>query len=252
MWGTNYWGIDIAPDWSLFFAGRYRDGVAIFRLAPKGWTIADAPIYDIADARPIFFDAPTQGINGLHVTSDGKLLVTYDFESGRSPDATRCYDLNGRFLWAAAMPKRLAGKGFHANNAVYDFQIPGLGDVICTWLYHGSSRPHLITSDGLYVGTLLRETRLARLLHFLGFPIQYYVGTFLDTAPEGPDALWSESAKYYYQAPDGKLFLVNGGNQQEHIFELKGLEAGSVGRFQQDCRVTPENVAGLGLGSPRH
>ena len=237
-WATSYWGTDIAPDWSLFFAGRYSDRLAIYRLAPRGWTDSGAPIYDIADAKPIIFDARNNDINGLHVTADGKLIVSYNFESKHCPDAMRCYDLDGRALWAIAMPKRLAGTNVHASNAVYDFQIQGLGDVVCTWLYHGSSRPFLITSDGLYVGTLLDDTLLARLLHSLNISTGLYNGTIFDSAPTGPTALWSESAKYFYQSAEGNCYIINGGSQQEYIFKIKGLEAQSVGRFNLDLTLT--------------
>lgn len=229
---ASYWGIDISPDWNIYFPERFNNGTVIYRLAPRGWTAAGAPIYDISDARPVVHEPPGDNPFGLHVTTDGKLVVCYDFESRRCSDAIRCYDLDGHLLWSVAMPKRLAGKNVHANSALYDLQIPELGDVICTWLYHGSMRPFLITSDGLYVGTLLDDTLLARTLHFLGVPIQYYVCTFLDTAPRGPTALWSESGKYFYQAPGGDSYIVNGGNQQEYILRIKGLEPDSVGRFE--------------------
>ena len=102
---------------------------------------------------------------------------------------------------------------------MYDLQIPGLGDVVCCSLYHGSMRPNLFTSDGLYVGTLLdQSTKL------------------------GPAALWGESQPYFYQAPDGTPYIINGGNQAEHIFQIKGLEAGSTGRFEGTYRLSEEDV----------
>ena len=75
------------------------------------------------------------------------------------------------------------------------------------------------------------DTVMQRLLQSAGLPIGDYVGTALDDAQTGPSALWSESAKYFYQAPDGTCYLVNGGNQQEHLFRIRGLEANAVGRF---------------------
>jgi len=236
-WASG-WGVDISPDWSFFFVTRFSDRQAIFRLDVKGWMAAGAPIYDMAEARPIAFEAANHGINALHVTNDGKLIVCYEFESGRNPDAVAAFSLDGKKLWSVAMPHQQAGKALHANGAIYDFDIPGLGDVVCAWLYHGSFRPHLFTSDGLYVGTLLDETLLEKFLHRLGVPISKYVGTILDDAPEGPSALWSESAKYFYQAPDGALYLVNGGNQQEHFFRIRGLERGATGRFETDYQLT--------------
>jgi hypothetical protein len=216
---ASYWGNDLSPDWSYFFAARFRDRLAVFRLDLKGWTAAGAPIYDMADARPIVFFDAKHGINSLHVTADRKLLVCFDYEWGKSPDAVACFDLQGHPLWASAMPKRFEGKQLHANVAMYDFQIPGLGDVVCSSLYHGSMRPSLFTSDGLYLGT------------------------FLDGGSKlGPAALWGESQPYFYQSPDRTPYVVNGGNQAEHLFRIKGLEAGAVGRFQGTYRLTANDV----------
>jgi len=238
----SYWGLGIAQDWSLFFAERFLNRMVIFRLKPRGWTEAGAPIYDIADAKPIIFDVAQNSINGLHVTMDEKLIVSYNFEAKHCPDAIRAYDLDGHALWAIAMPERTADNNVHANNANYDFQISGVGDVMCTWLYHGSGRPHLITSDGLYVGTLLDDTRFARLLHWLNVPMGNYACDFLDTTPTGPTALWTESAKYFHQAPNGDCYIINGGNQQEYIFRIKGLEAGAAGRFTLNCSCSQSDV----------
>jgi hypothetical protein len=234
---TSYWGEDISPDWSLFFVCRFGDGQEIFRLDPKSWTPAGAPIYDLAQVRPIITEPSGHGINSIHVTNDGKLIVSYDYEFGGSPDAIVAYDLEGHRLWSAAMPKQLAGKALHANGAIYDFMVPGVGDVVCAWLYHGSFRPLFFTSDGLYVGTLLEETGMAKFLHWVGFPIRYYVGTWMDDAPTGPAAIWSESAKYFYQGPDGAMYLINGANQQEHMFRIRGLEAPTTQRFETEYRL---------------
>jgi hypothetical protein len=234
---TSYWGEDISSNWSFFFVAHFGDGQTIFRCDVKGWTPAGAPIYDLADARPIIKEASEHGINSIHVTNDEKLMVSYDFEFGGSPDAVVAFDLEGKRLWSAAMPKTQMGKALHTNGGIYDFDVPGVGDVVCSWLYHGSFRPHLFTSDGLYVGTLLDDTWMAKFFHWIGFPVRYYVGTWLDDARTGPDALWSESAKYYYQAPDGSLYIINGANQQEHIFRIRGLEPENSGRFEADYRL---------------
>lgn len=216
---ASYWGNDVSPDWSYFFAARFRDRLAVFRLDPKGWTPAGAPIYDMADARAILLGDPKHTINSLHVTADRRLIVCYDYEWGKSPDAIACYDLDGHRLWSSAMPKRLEGKQLHANIAMVDLAIPGLGDVVCSSLYHGSMRPNLFTSDGLYVGTLLDSS-----------------------SKLGPAALWGESQPYFYQAPDGTPYIINGGNQAAHVFRIKGLETGSVGRFEGTYRLTEDDV----------
>jgi hypothetical protein len=215
-----YWGSDVSPDWSFFTAGATHDHAAVFRLDVKGWTKDGAPIYDMADARPIISLPPKHEIISLHVTDDKKLIVTFNFEGigqfNDSTDAIACYDLDGKKLWAIAQPKQFAGKQVHANGVQYDFNIPKLGDVFGTWLYHGSKRPFLITTDGLYVGTMLDDTLL------------------------GPTSLRGESALYYYQAPDGTPYVINGANQAEHIFRIKGLDQG--GRFESSYQFTGNSV----------
>ena len=208
----SYWGWDVSPDWSFFAAGNFRDHAAVFRLDVKGWTAAGAPIYDMADAKPIILLPPGDAFSGLHVTNDKKLIVTFAYEGmgqwNHSTDAMSCFDLDGKLLWSIAQPKELTGDAVHANGVQYDFNIPGIGDVFGTWLYHGSFRPFLISTDGLYVGTMLENTQL------------------------GPASLRGESALYYYQAPEGIPYVINGANQAEHIFQIKGLDhAGPLRRL---------------------
>ena len=211
----SYWGWDVSPDWSYFAAGTFQDHTAVFRLDVKGWTAAGAPIYDMADARAIILLPPKHVISNLYVTADKRLIVSFGYEGfgqwNDSTDAISCYDLDGKLLWSIAQPKELTGNQVHDEGVQYDFNIPGVGDVFGTWLYHGSKRPFLITTDGLYVGTMLKDT-LA-----------------------GPDSLRGESALYYYQAPDGNPHVINGANQAEHIFQIKGLDR--AGRFEGTFQV---------------
>ena len=203
------WGTALASDWSFFTAGDFRDKSAIYRLKPRGWTEAGAPIYDMADAKPIAFDIPGARIESLYATKDNRLIACYNYEGyAKSSDSIACYDFDGHRLWSMAQPKRLEGKQIHATSAVGEFNIPKLGTVVGTWAWHGAVRPYLFTTDGLYVGTLLENTLL------------------------GPTALWGESYNYYYQTAYGTPYLVNGGWQAEHILQVKGLEGGSVGRFE--------------------
>jgi hypothetical protein len=203
------WTLDISPDFSLFFAERFRDQLAIMRLDVKDWTKAGAPIYDLTTAK-LFASLPHDAnVNSVHVTKDNRLVVAFGYEgddSKHSADSIECFDMDGKLLWGIAMPKLFEGKNVHANCIGYDFIAPGIGDVVCTWLYHGSQKPFFFTTDGLYVGTALEESLL------------------------GPAAIWSESARYFYQAPDGTPYIVNGANQQEHIFKMHGFEKG--GRFE--------------------
>ena len=221
--GTG-WGADVSPDWAYYFVSTFKDEGIVFRLEPTGWTKQGAPIYDRAQAKPIIHVPPKHSIGNVHITADRKIIVCYSFEGlfpggwNDSTDAIGCFDFDGHELWSIVQPKRLEGKQVHANGVEYDFNIPKLGDVFCTWLYHGSQRPFLITTDGLYVGTMLDITKL------------------------GPTALRGESALYYYQTQDGAIYAINGANQAEHIFQIKGLEANSTGRFDAAFRLSAANA----------
>jgi len=128
--------------------------------------------------------------------------------------ADRFLGLDSRFALVEGGEKRP-----HSTAVQYDFSVPGLGDVFATWLWHGSYLPYFITSDGLYVGTVLDNTTRV-----------------------GPGAAWDESMKYFYQAPDGVPYLINGGNQQAHLMKLTGLEKGKVGRFEVPYQITEQDV----------
>ena len=224
-WQGPYWGTDLSPDWRLYFLAQYRGHVEVFDLACRGWTRAGAPIYNMADAKPFIPIRRGWSINSLHVTNDHKLIVAYGYERWSSAvNSLECYSTKtGRLLWATARPKPYREpsaqqyKQVHCQGAIYDFDVPGVGDVFGTWSYHGALSPYLITTDGLYLGTFFKHTLL------------------------GPESLRGESALYYYQAPDGATYAINGANQAEHIFRLHGLE--SAKRFAESYDITPADVA---------
>ena len=117
------------------------------------------------------------------------------------------------------MPKRLEGQQLHANASMYDLRFPGWATWFAARSITAACGRNLFTSDGLYVGTLLDG------------------GSKL-----GPAALWGESQPYFYQAPDGTPYIINGGNQAEHVFRISGLERGSVGRFEGTYRLSADDV----------
>jgi DNA-binding beta-propeller fold protein YncE len=216
-WATS-WNIDIAPDFTAFFPERFADKLIVMRLGVRGWTSSGAPIYNPGDARPIIVLPGTRNINALHITNDGKLIVAYDYEY-HGPDAhdsIECFDLDGHSLWSIAMPATLNEHAVHANCVAYDYSVPGIGDSFCTWAYHGSQKAYFFTTDGLYIGTVLDETLL------------------------GPTATWSESERFFYQSPKGERFLINGADQAEHIFKVRGLE--KAGRFAGSYSFAPDEV----------
>jgi FlgD Ig-like domain len=219
----TYWGIGIGDDWSIYWSGAYKNQSIIFRMDLKGWTADGAPIYDIHDSKPIVVRDGAWEPIGLFATKDGKFLATYNYEMAKAANAIECFDRNGKSLWALAMPKPPpAGPGqgpkdILAENVIAEFQVPGLGSVLGSWLWHGNNHPYLFTEDGLYVASLLEETHL------------------------GPNAAWDESYKSYYQDPQGIPYIINGGSDAYHILKIEGLDQG--GRFQEPFTVTQQDFA---------
>jgi hypothetical protein len=219
----TYWGFGIGDDWSIYWSGSYKSQSFIFRLDVKGWTPEGAPIYDIHDSKPIIVRSRALEPSGLFAAADGKVVATYSYEAHTSPNAIECFDRNGKSLWGLAMPKPPpAGPGegpkdILAQNVITEFKVPGIGNVLGSWLWHANVHPYLFTDDGLYVASLLEETH------------------------NGPNAAWDESFKSYYQDPQGVPYIINGGNDAFHVLRIDGLNKG--GRFEQPFTYTQQDFA---------
>ena len=218
-WMT-FWGAGIAPDWSIYFSSFCRDAQITFQLDPAGWTAPGRRGFEISTAQEIIRTDKPNSINGLYVNAENKLFISYRYEipenAKHGADALACFTRDGKPLSRLAMANPQMKHDIQAENVTGEFTIPGLGNILGTWLWHGNCRPYLVTSDGLYLGTLQEDTLL------------------------GPLATWGESFRYYYQAPDGTPYLVNGANNAHHFLRIKGLEKG--GRIEQTVTVTPEMV----------
>lgn len=214
------WGMAIAPDWSIYFAGFCANQSAIVQVAPAGWSAEGVPFYDINKARTVV--AQPVGFDGLYVNDEGRI-----FGSGKDlgwqqiqnkwsdphPDALSCFAPDGKKLWSMACGTDQKSNDLMASNTIGEYKLPGMGNVVCTWQWWGNFRPYFVSSDGLYVGTALDDDKTA-----------------------GPAALWGESYNYFYQSPDGTPYIVNGANDGHHILRVRGLEKG--GRFESKLVVT--------------
>jgi hypothetical protein len=219
----SYWGFSIGNDWSIYWTGSFKTQSYIFRLDVKGWTPEGAPIYDVRDSKPIVTQSRSSEPNSVFATSDGKVIASYGYEFSPPANAIECFDRNGKSLWALAMPKfPPAGTGqgpkdILATSVIAELKVPGIGNVLGSWLWHANTHPYLFTDDGLYVGSLLEETHI------------------------GPNASWDESYKSYYQDPQGVPYIINGGNDAFHVLRIDGLTEG--GRFQQPFTYSAQDFA---------
>lgn len=214
---TDGWGFGVGPDGAIFLAGFCADRNVVSRLDVTGWSPGGAPRYDLAAARPIVVTPADEGVQGLYVDADNHVLVTRPYEWNKAKRALDCYDRDGRPLWSLAAPTgRQGADDFLADNIVGEFRASGGERVLASWLWHGNYKPYLLTSDGLYLGSLLDDTRL------------------------GPMATWDESYKNYFQAPDGTAYIVNGANDAYHIDKIEGLD--HLFRFSGTITVTAADL----------
>lgn len=214
---TDGWGFGVGPDGAIFLAGFCGDRNVVSRLDVAGWTPGGVPRYDLAAAKPIILTPSDEGVQGLYVSDDDRLFVTRPYEWNKAKRALDCYDRNGALLWSFAAPAgRQQADDWLADNVIGEFREPRGERVLATWLWHANYKPFLFTSDGLYLASLLDDTRL------------------------GPTATWDESYKNYFQAPDGTAYIVNGANDAFHLNKIIGLD--HLHRFSGTVMVTAADV----------
>ena len=211
------WGFGVGPDGAIYLAGFCGDRNVVSRLDLQGWSSGGAPLYDLSAAQPLIVSPSSEGIQGLFVDDHNRLLVTRPYEWNKSKTALDCFDRNGKLLWSIAAPAgRQQADDFLADNIIGEFWEPGGEEVLASWLWHGNYKPYLLTADGLYLCSLLDDTRL------------------------GPTATWDESYKNYFQAPDGTSYTVNGANDTYHINKIVGLD--HIHRFFGAISVTAADL----------
>ncbi|NNM88179.1 MAG: hypothetical protein HKL95_06640, partial [Phycisphaerae bacterium] len=221
------WGGGIGPNGDLYFSAGATTGVYVFKVPLLRWTKSGAPLYGLKEAKPVL--RVTHGISGLYVNNQDRLFVAFNYEGSRGVKNTlSCYTTNGRLLWNVAMSPAATSNSapnfraddVNASNTIGEFDFPGaghLGHVIGTWSWHGSERPYLLTADGMYIGTPLPRKTMV-----------------------GPAAVWGESYMYYFQAPNGIPYLVDGGADGDHILQIHGLRRAR--EFSQPLTISPAQV----------
>ncbi|MDR1305598.1 MAG: hypothetical protein LBK76_10320 [Verrucomicrobiales bacterium] len=210
------WGGDLDREFTAYFGVRYQDAHAIVRLPVKSWTVSGTPVYDLADAKPIIKLDRAYSINGVYVTRDDKIMVTYSHEQLKMKDSIACFDKHtGQQLWAIAMPvaERQKGHNVHGTGVTYDYEVPGLGVVCATWSWHGAVKTYLFTTSGDYLDAPLTDNTSA-----------------------GPFSAWGESFRSGAQYGDDK-YLLNGGSGALHVLKIKGLGQDEVGRFELPYKI---------------
>lgn len=227
------WGFGIGPDGTLFVAGETKNSSSLIRVDIKGWSASGAPEYDMAAAKTIVEGQTPGGMHGLFVDDLNHVYATHGYEWNPSKHhALDAYDRDGKLLWSFSAPEgRQQDDDYQADNVIAEFREPGVGEVLASWLWHANFKPYLFTPDGLYVGSLLDDTKL------------------------GPTATWDESYKNYFQAPDGTAYIVNGANDAFHIDKITGLNqihrfGGAITVSQADLSAAAEASARVAAAPP--
>ena len=210
------WGFGCDPAWNLYLGGICKvdgaDGRVLFRLKPSGWSEAGVPLFDVTQSAYL---ATARGTSALYADAHGNVFAVGAEDT--TADALTCFDREGKLRWRIAGKAKPRVKEVCASSVSGELDIPGIGPAVGTWAWHGNYRPYLISADGLYIGTLLEDTKL------------------------GPSSLWDESWRFWYQAPDGTPYLINGANDSQHVLKVTGLE--KAGRFNGRLTISAAEAA---------
>ena len=206
------WGEVPTPDWIVPFGGECKvaggGNRVLFTVKPRGWAASGAPIFDMSDSKMFATSSDQESLYG-----DTKGHIFSTGSEGDKPDPITCYDaVTGKRLWRVAGTAKQGAKDVRFTNVNGEYDIPGLGHMVCGWQWHGNWRPYIVTTDGLYVGSPQEDGKL------------------------GPAGMWDESFRYFFQMPDGTPLMINGANDAQHLLKIKGLEKG--GRFASSLTIT--------------
>lgn len=180
-------------------------------LTPTGFTTCGAPVYDIAAASRVPAISSFQVCGGI--TADGQVIYV--------DTPLVCKDANGITRWtyphamAGISPQSpIAGPGvLSAGLSLSGFvNVAGLGEVVAVATNKGPFV--LFTTDGLYIGRLLRDHRKA------GWNMpEAKIGMGMDEASPGEEAFFNSFSK----TNDGRYMLVTG-HTVSAVLEVTGLE----------------------------
>ena len=187
------------------------------------------PDYDLAKAETLRTLAPGEYLYAMAPLTDGQLLLNMK-------PLTCISQTTGRTLWTYRnaypsnshdSPLPAPGEIQHTLNAEGEVSVPNFGKV---FLLNGNKGlRYLFSGDGIFLGTLFADQRLAEPLSISnvqeGMDLSHY--SLMDEAFCGT----------FERGADGKVYF-SGGKNHHSIYEIKGLD--SLKRFSQDIRFSSE------------
>lgn len=228
-----HWALRMGDDLSFHWV---ENGKTLLRLAPASWTEAGEPRYDFASAQVMLqddFNRRDSGLIAVAPLGKDRLLLN------RKP--LQCVDTaTGKTLWTYRndwpsnghdSPLPVSGQLQHTLNIEGIVDMGGdVGEIFS--LNSNKGFRHLMTVDGLYIGPVFRDTRLAP-------------GLAIPEVAAGQDlagfSLVDEAFLGSFQrAADGTV-TMSAGKSHHSLYRIAGLEG--IQRFQGSFEVSAQQVS---------
>ena len=220
------WRAGIGSDLALYPAAQAKGMSCIWKLPVKEWNKFGAPVYDYKDAKLLVSEKVNQGSGDSQmawVDRKGDVLLM-----GESPMSM--FDTQGKLLWT--YPNKWPGvHGSHKANQAKRGSVIGplfvmgstdlegdQGEVFCLRGNLGES--YLLTTDGLYVGSLLRDCRSGP----DALPDNLARGMSVKDCSAGGEPF---GGSFFKNPADGKIYMegpVDENRAAPMVCEVKGLE----------------------------
>jgi NHL repeat len=219
-------GVTVMPD--LSYLASYVDGAAV-RYAPKRFTDAGAPVYDLAAGEPLVQGAQTATSSGGEqalLADNGWAVLTV------APKPFAPQSVGGAFrgeakwsypsLWPGlhasheSPPPEAPGEIIGTTRLLGGFVTPKAGDAGPLWAVNGNMGDmYLFTADGLFVATLFKDVRQGKSWAMPGAER----GMILNDLTLHDENFWPSMT----QTEDGRVYLVDGANTS--LVRVDGLES---------------------------
>ncbi len=201
----SYWGSSIGEDFTVYTQSSGNQ--CIYRFPVTAWTPAGAPMYTFETATKLPHTGSAEHVSAM---PDGMLIVN------AKPQLQGIDSKSGKTLWTYPNP----WEGVHGSHTA-DVPAPGRligpisttgyakvgGEVGTLFAMNGNlAQQFLFTSDGLWVGAVMRDWRLARVEDMYTVPDEDFGGYF-----------WRDEKS-------GEVYL-EAGKSEYRVYRVTGLES---------------------------
>lgn len=229
-WGTAWGSGMVDRDMNIVIGSLVADAstaAIIVRFPLQGWTDGGAPKYDVQKCE-IIAQSPNGRMHSVCVARDGAVIDVLHAETRRfgaklgvKDPGLYCHGPDGKLRWMMPTSRDYRPMGNISGEGLMGPIDAGgeTGEIVALTQWHGLHVP-LITTDGLFVGRLLRDPA--------------------EGGEPGPDMYRGETVQYLNRLDGGRIILAHGKNAH-HLLQVTGLE--TVRRFNGAFTLTPEQAA---------